>query len=123
MLGNAAPANPALSFTTFGAFLRYLRRRARLTQCELGIAVGYSTPQISLLENSHRLPDLATVAALFVPALDVQHEPELVNRLLLLAADAHERAGSRTGSGTVSEYQQPMPGVPSQLPAPVLPLI
>src|SRR5215510_10593016 len=121
MPGNTAFTNPALSFTTFGTFLRYLRRRARLTQRELGIAVGYSTPQISLLENGHRLPDLATVAALFVPALDVQHEPELVNRLLLFAAVAHERAGGRAGASTVSVYQQPIPGAPSQLPAPVLP--
>src|SRR5262245_32523309 len=123
MPGNTASTNPALPFTTFGTFLRYLRRRARLTQCELGIAVGYSTPQISLLENGHRLPDLATVAALFVPALDVQHEPELVNRLLRLAAVAQERAGGRAGLGAVSAYQQPRSGVPSQLPAPVLPLI
>ena len=69
-MGNEA----ALSFDTFGAFLRYLRRRARLTQQQLGIAVGYSTPQISLLENGQRLPDL-TLAALFVPALGLQDEP------------------------------------------------
>jgi hypothetical protein len=30
------------SFTTFGEMLRYLRRRAQLTQRELGLAVGYS---------------------------------------------------------------------------------
>jgi predicted ATPase len=123
MPGNTASTNPALSFTTFGAFLHYLRRRARLTQRELGIAVGYSTPQISLLENGHRLPDLATVAALFVPALDVQQEPELMNRLLQLAIVAQERAGSRVGPAAVSIYRQPIRRAPSHLPAPTLPLI
>ena len=30
------------SFATFGALLKHLRKRARLTLRELGIAVGYS---------------------------------------------------------------------------------
>jgi hypothetical protein len=51
------------SFTSFGELLRFLRRRARLTQRELSIAVGYSEPQISYLESTRRLPDAATVAA------------------------------------------------------------
>ena len=65
-------------FATFGAFLKYLRRRAQLTQAELAIACGYSTPHISHLENNQRLPDQATLLALFVPALHLQDEPELV---------------------------------------------
>jgi predicted ATPase/transcriptional regulator with XRE-family HTH domain len=124
MLGNTASPDPALPFTTFGAFLRYLRRRARLTQRELGIAVGYSTPQISLLENAHRLPDLATVAALFVPALDVQHEPQLVNRLLELAVIAqHAGSHAEPDSGRRAASTRHAPRLPSRLPAPALPLI
>jgi Helix-turn-helix domain len=45
-----APMSPA-AFSTFGELLRYLRRRQRLTQIELAIAVGYSTAQISRLEQ------------------------------------------------------------------------
>lgn len=78
----------AAMFTAFGPFLRYLRRRARLTQRELSIAVGYSVAQICMLERGHRLPDLTAVAALFIPALDLQDEPELAAQLLHLAAAA-----------------------------------
>src|SRR5919199_1480650 len=81
-------AGPLEPFTTFGALLKYLRVRARLNQTELAIAVGYSTAQISRLEKNQRLPDLTTLVALFVPALDLQDEPETVARLLELAAVA-----------------------------------
>ncbi|MBI4671367.1 MAG: helix-turn-helix transcriptional regulator, partial [Chloroflexi bacterium] len=37
--------DPAV-IVTFGELLKYLRRRARLTQDELGRAVGYSREQI-----------------------------------------------------------------------------
>ncbi len=84
----------AESFTTFGAFLHYLRKRARLTQRELGAAVGYSVAQISLLENDQRLPDLTTLAALFIPALNLQAEPHLTTRLLELAAASRGPADS-----------------------------
>jgi ATP/maltotriose-dependent transcriptional regulator MalT len=73
---------------TFGAMLKFLRRRARLTQMELGISVGYNEAHISRLENGQRQPDLAALAALFVPALDLQDEPELAARLLELAGYA-----------------------------------
>jgi predicted ATPase/transcriptional regulator with XRE-family HTH domain/tetratricopeptide (TPR) repeat protein len=76
------------SFVAFGDLLRYLRRRARLTQLELSIAVGYSEGQISRLETNQRPPDLAAVLALFVPALDLEDEPDTVARLLELAAQA-----------------------------------
>src|ERR671932_1813022 len=81
-------AGPLEPFTTFGALLKYLRVRARLNQRDLAIAVNYSTAQISRLEQNQRLPDLATLLALFVPALDLGDEPELVARLLELAAAA-----------------------------------
>jgi WD40 repeat protein len=73
-------------FTTFGDLLKYLRRRAGLTQRELSIAVGYSDTHLSRLEQNERLPDLAMITAQFVPALGLEHEPELARRLLELAA-------------------------------------
>ncbi len=76
------------TLNTFGDFLKYLRRRARLTQEELGRAVGYSREQITRLERNQRLPDTATLAALFVPALDLRGDPELIARFLELAAQA-----------------------------------
>jgi DNA-binding XRE family transcriptional regulator len=47
-------SSPSLleSFATFGDMLKYLRRRARLTQHELAIAVGYGREQITTLENN-----------------------------------------------------------------------
>jgi DNA-binding XRE family transcriptional regulator len=73
-------------FTTFGDMLKYLRRRAGLTQRELSIAVGYSDAQISRLEQNERLPDLATLTARFIPALHAEDQPEVAARLLELAA-------------------------------------
>src|SRR3712207_2956769 len=80
------------TFTSFGAFLRYLRRRAQLSQRELAIATGYSEAQISRLEQNQRLPDRSAVLALFVPALDVAGGPEIVTRLEALAAQARGQA-------------------------------
>ena len=50
------PALPLESFVTFGDLLKYLRRRARLTQREVAIAVGYSEAHISRLEQNQRPP-------------------------------------------------------------------
>jgi ATP/maltotriose-dependent transcriptional regulator MalT len=75
------------SFTTFGALLRFLRRRARLTQNDLGIAAGYSVAHINRFEKDKHLPDPATVASLFIPALDLAHEPALAARLMELVSN------------------------------------
>ena len=96
-------SNPSVglqSFLTFGDLLKYLRRRARLTQRELSIAVGYSEAQISRLEQNLRPPDLATLAALFIPALYLEEEPETVARLMELAASA--RGESLPPNGSIS---------------------
>jgi len=74
----------------FGHLLKYLRRRAKLTQRELGIAVGYSEAQISRLEHDHRPPDLTAIAALFIPALGLEDQPEAIARMLDLAARARD---------------------------------
>lgn len=106
---------PATSFADFGTLLRVLRRRARLTQRDLGIAVGYSEAQISRLEQGKRLPDPSVVAALFVPALGVAGEPELAGRLHALARDARgarDAEGSRNGpdAGIGSSSNNPADG-------------
>ncbi len=83
------------SFTTFGALLRFLRRRARLTQRDLGIAAGYSVAHINRFEKNKHLPDAATVASLFIPALDLADEPKLAARLMELLATTATREPAR----------------------------
>lgn len=85
------------SFQTFGDFLKYLRRREHLTQLELSIAVGYSDAQITRLEKNQRRPDLAALKALFIPALNIENEPELVQRFLDLAQSAREEVAPVPG--------------------------
>ncbi|NTU65771.1 MAG: helix-turn-helix transcriptional regulator, partial [Chloroflexi bacterium] len=91
---------PAISldkFTTFGDLLKYLRRRAGLTQRELSLAVGYSDAQISRLEQNQRLPDPATIEARFIAALFLEHEPQIVARLMELAADVRREDAPALG--------------------------
>ena len=81
------PEHTLEKFTTFGDLLRFLRRRAGITQLELSIAVGYSDAQISRLEQNLRPPDIPTIEARFVSALGLEEEPKAVARLLDLAAN------------------------------------
>jgi predicted ATPase len=74
------------SFTTFGELLKHLRLRARLTQDEFGLAVGYSRAHVARLESGQRLPDVTMVKSVLVPALHLEHEPDLTARLVELAA-------------------------------------
>src|SRR5512133_98662 len=85
------------SFFTFGDLLKYLRRRAHLTQLELSIAVGYSEAQISRLEKNLRLPDLTALKALFIPALHLENEPQLTARFLELAQSARQEDAPAAG--------------------------
>ena len=85
------------SFSTFGSLLKYLRRRERLTQLELSIAVGYSETQITRLEKNQRLPDITTVRALFIPALHIEDEPQIITRLLELAESARQEDAPAPG--------------------------
>ena len=91
----------SLPFDTFGDLLKYLRKRAELTQRELAIAVGYSEAHVSRLESNERLPDLSTLAALFVPALGLEDEPETITRFLELAAIARGEAPASSGKLTL----------------------
>ncbi len=85
------------SFQTFGDLLKYLRRRERLTQLELSIAVGYSDAQITRLEKNQRRPDPTALKALFIPALHMEHEPELIARFLELAESARQEEAPTQG--------------------------
>src|SRR5690349_5371001 len=98
-------SNPPL-FDTFGDLLKYLRRRAQLTQRELGIAVGYSEAHISRIEKNQRAVDSATIAALFLPALELSSDSELARRMFELASR------DRGQENVVAEPT----GIPSNLP-------
>lgn len=80
-----------VSNDSFGNYLRFLRRRARMTQTELSIAVGYSPGQISMLESGHRQPNVTAVMALFIVALGLQNDTQAANRLIELAQAAVAR--------------------------------
>ncbi len=103
------------TFTTFGAYLRYLRRRARLTQRELGLAVGYSDVQIARLEKNQRRPDVMTVQARFVEALDLLHQPALAARLVELAAASRSAANDERSPDLLSPPSQRRTNLPAQL--------
>jgi WD40 repeat protein/transcriptional regulator with XRE-family HTH domain len=81
------PSSTLEKFTTFGDLLRFLRRRAGITQMELATIVGYSDTQISRLEQNQRPPDIPTIEAHFISALGVEDEPRVISRLLDLAAN------------------------------------
>lgn len=86
----------------FGDYLRFLRRRARMTQTELSIAVGYSPGQISMLENGQRHPDPTTVAALFLVALGIEKDSQASQQLISLAkAAALQRSAPTKNEGEV----------------------
>ncbi len=101
------------SFASFGELLRHLRRRARITQRALGIAVGYSEAHIARLESNQRTPDPAVVSAQFADALDIQREPELVAHLIKLAELAKE--GPRAQAEQEAQPQGPPTNLRVQL--------
>jgi WD40 repeat protein/transcriptional regulator with XRE-family HTH domain len=77
--------------------LRYLRRRAGITQMELAIAVGYSDAQISRLEQNLRLPDIPTIEARFIPALYLEEDPGAAARLMELAVSVRREDAPTLG--------------------------
>ncbi|MEW5959909.1 MAG: NB-ARC domain-containing protein, partial [Chloroflexota bacterium] len=99
-------------FTTLGELLKYLRRRVGLTQRELAIAVGYSDTQISRIEQNQRAPDQAMLTAQFVPALELEHEPDWAARLVELAVEAHHRAATAPPSKSSLTPTQDWGGTP-----------
>lgn len=115
-----------LAAPTFGELLRQLRRRVGLTQGELALVVGFSVAQISRLEKDERLPDLEMVVEKFLPALALESEPRLAQRLLELAATAR---GERVPTAIVAQrtvhtvVQETVVESDSHLPALLLPLV
>jgi tetratricopeptide (TPR) repeat protein/transcriptional regulator with XRE-family HTH domain len=105
-------ALPVSSFTDFGSMLRVLRRRARLTQRELGMAVGYSEAQICRLEQGKRAPDPSAVAALFLPSLGLSDDPGLAARLHELALTARGAGPADSGAGDPGLAGIPAPPIP-----------
>jgi WD40 repeat protein/basic membrane lipoprotein Med (substrate-binding protein (PBP1-ABC) superfamily)/transcriptional regulator with XRE-family HTH domain len=87
VMSTSIPASTLDRFTNFGDLLRFLRRRAGLTQMELASAVGYSDAQISRLEQNLRLPDIPTIEARFLPALGLEADPKAAGRLVDLAGN------------------------------------
>jgi transcriptional regulator with XRE-family HTH domain len=99
------------SITRFGELLKYLRRRAGLTQYALGIAVGYSESQIARLESGQRFPDVLAVKTHFVSALGLQFDPALSKRLVNLAIAARtapSTAEAIAGSGLIAKHNLPL---------------
>jgi len=59
--------------------------------------VGYSEGQISRLEQNQRLPDLTALKALFIPALHIHDEPEIVAHFIELAQSARQEDAPAPG--------------------------
>ena len=103
-------------FASFGELLKYLRRRAGLTQLDLSIGVGYSDTQISRIEKNQRVPDAATLTARFVPALHLAQEPAWVARLLALAQAARDDPAPTPAPAPATPGP---PAAPNNLPEPL----
>lgn len=103
------------NFTTFGELLRFLRRKAGLTQRELAIAVGYSESQISRLEKNERTPDDSTLAARFVPALYIEEQNEWVSRFLDLGSNSHSSSRQNDSQIVVDEIKTASHNLPIRL--------
>ena len=95
------------TYSTFGDLLKYLRTRAQLTQRDLSIAVGYSEAQISRLECNRRAPNEDALLALFVPALGLEDNPEILTQLLALARKVREPDRSAMAAGYGQDHPAP----------------
>ena len=94
-MANTISAVSPESFLNFGILLRYLRKRAELSQRELALHVGYHYSYMSRIENNEHIPDPAMLMARFVPALGLEKDPVWTQRLLELAtADEEGRTAS-----------------------------
>ncbi len=112
----------AATADNFGGLLKFLRRRAHLTQRDLAAAVGYTEAHLCRLEKNERLPDLTTVAALFIPALDLKDDPAMMERLLKLAAQARDERqpiGIKVKQITIEHQVERELGALEEIPAPL----
>ena len=92
-------------FLSFGELLRYLRRRAGLTQDELGRAIGYGREQVVRFEKDQRKPDIDVLRLRFIEALGLGGEMELTARLFELATVSK----GKTAAGTLLGRRLPIP--------------
>jgi predicted ATPase/DNA-binding XRE family transcriptional regulator len=109
---NEVAAVSPLTFQSFGDLLRYLRKRAELSQRELALHVGYHYSYMSRIENNEYIPDPAVLMSRFVPALGLEKEPTWTQRLLELANVGGEGSLRQTGSksapiGSIADSSPP----------------
>jgi DNA-binding XRE family transcriptional regulator len=90
-----------VSFMKFGELLRFLRKRAQLTQRDLGRAVGYSESQINKLERGHRRPSLDHVGKAFIDALNLKRNQFLAQRLIELAESTRRDTPVFVSAGSI----------------------
>ncbi|MGE5073572.1 MAG: ATP-binding protein [Anaerolineae bacterium] len=114
--------NAPASFTSFGELLKHLRLRIQITQRDLAARVGYNHAHLSRLENNQRVPDAAAIKALFIPALELEDQPEWAARLLELASLASP--GKERGNGELAPSSlNPSRVANSRLPQPLTELL
>ncbi len=99
------------NFNTMGKLLRYLRERAHLTQRELAAKVDFHYSYISRVEKDQHSPDLATITARFIPALDLENESAWSKHLIRLAnlASAEKTKPIRSALSASDEKTNKMP--------------
>ena len=82
---------PYSKLNTFGDMLKWLRRRASLTQTQLGDQIGYSHTLIARFESNTRLPNLELVTPKLIAALGIADEPDIKQRFIELACQNYVR--------------------------------
>ena len=90
MQKRGTPVDPE-SFQNLGELVKFLRQRAHLTQRDLAARVDYHYSYISRVEKNQQVPATATLMGRFIPALDIQGEPEWMERLVELASQEQNK--------------------------------
>ena len=112
---HVSQTSPFTTYATFGELLKVLRRRAQLTQRDLGVAVGYSESHITRMEANERRPDPNAVRIHFVNALGLENEPDLVRELIQLAEVAQEKAQTEGATPAKKPFTPGQTNLPVQL--------
>jgi tetratricopeptide (TPR) repeat protein len=108
-------------FDSFGTALRFYRKRARLTQDELGRLVGYSREQIAHLESGRRQPDVTSVAALFIPELAIEEDAAAAGLIALATRARNEQPPTRITRTRTIETEVVITSEPAPPVDPVIP--
>ena len=109
----------------FGVLLKQLHKRAGMTQRDLAAALGYSDSLISSRDKAQRQPDLDAVIQRFIPALGLQDDGAMANRLIACAAAVRGTRPAPTGpvklatplvgAGVYAETAESLPALPIAL--------